>query len=59
VKLGLVTLARVAVLIAIASLIWVPIGVEIGLPQLLAEKIQPLGQFLAAFPPICCSRCSW
>jgi NitT/TauT family transport system permease protein len=50
VKLGFFTLARVAVLIAIASLIWVPIGVEIGLRPLLAEKIQPLAQFLAAFP---------
>jgi NitT/TauT family transport system permease protein len=38
------------VLIAIASLIWVPIGVQIGLRPLLAEKIQPLAQFLAAFP---------
>jgi NitT/TauT family transport system permease protein len=50
VKLGLFTLTRVAVLIAIASLIWVPIGVEIGLRPRLAEKIQPLAQFLAAFP---------
>ena len=49
-KLGLFTLARVAVLIAIASLIWVPIGVEVGLRPRLAEKIQPLAQFLAAFP---------
>jgi NitT/TauT family transport system permease protein len=49
-KLGLFTLTRVVVLIAVASLIWVPIGVEVGLRPHLAEKIQPLAQFLAAFP---------
>jgi NitT/TauT family transport system permease protein len=48
--LGLITLLRVAVLIVIASVIWVPIGVLIGLRPALAEKIQPLAQFLAAFP---------
>jgi NitT/TauT family transport system permease protein len=48
--LGLITLLRVAVLIAIASVIWVPLGVLIGLRPTLAEKIQPLAQFLAAFP---------
>jgi len=47
---GLITLARVIVLIALASLIWVPIGVWIGLRPKLAERIQPLAQFLAAFP---------
>ncbi|CAG9250049.1 sulfonate ABC transporter permease [Burkholderia cepacia] len=48
--LGLITLLRVVVLIAIASVIWVPIGVWIGLRPRLAEKLQPLAQFLAAFP---------
>ncbi|WP_322014436.1 ABC transporter permease subunit [Paraburkholderia sp. J12] len=48
--LGLITLIRVILLIAIASVIWVPIGVLIGLRPALAEKIQPLAQFLAAFP---------
>ncbi len=48
--LGLITLLRVAALILIASLIWVPLGVMIGLRPKLAEKIQPLAQFLAAFP---------
>ncbi|WP_028226973.1 ABC transporter permease [Paraburkholderia ferrariae] len=48
--LGLITLLRVMLLIAIASVIWVPIGVLIGLRPALAEKIQPLAQFLAAFP---------
>ena len=48
--LGLITLARVLVLIAIASLIWVPIGVWIGLRPAWAERVQPIAQFLAAFP---------
>jgi NitT/TauT family transport system permease protein len=48
--LGLITLFRVIVLIAIASVIWVPVGVLIGLRPALASKIQPVAQFLAAFP---------
>ncbi|WP_028218172.1 ABC transporter permease [Paraburkholderia oxyphila] len=48
--LGLITLLRVVLLIAISSVIWVPLGVLIGLRPALAEKIQPLAQFLAAFP---------
>jgi NitT/TauT family transport system permease protein len=47
---GFITLARVVVLIALATLIWVPVGVGIGLRPKLAERIQPLAQFLAAFP---------
>ncbi|MDR6407392.1 ABC transporter permease [Paraburkholderia sp. 22099] len=48
--LGLITLLRVVLLIALASVVWVPVGVLIGLRPALAEKIQPLAQFLAAFP---------
>jgi len=47
---GFMTLARVVVLIALASLIWVPVGVWIGLRPKLAQRVQPLAQFLAAFP---------
>jgi len=47
---GLFTLTRVAVLIALASLIWVPIGVWIGLRPRVANIAQPIAQFLAAFP---------
>ncbi|MFF0949666.1 ABC transporter permease [Rhizobium leguminosarum] len=47
---GLVTLVRVVVLIAVASLIWVPLGVWIGLRPAVAERVQPVAQFLAAFP---------
>ena len=48
--LGLITAARVLILIGLASLIWVPIGVAIGLRPRLADRIQPVVQFLAAFP---------
>jgi NitT/TauT family transport system permease protein len=47
---GLATMARVFILIAIASAIWVPIGVWIGLRPNLARVAQPVAQFLAAFP---------
>ncbi|MGU3494091.1 ABC transporter permease [Xanthobacteraceae bacterium A53D] len=48
--LGFLTLIRVAVLIALASLIWVPVGVWIGLRPKVANAVQPVAQFLAAFP---------
>jgi len=47
---GLATLTRVVVLIAIASVIWVPIGIMVGIRPRLAQFIQPVAQFLAAFP---------
>ena len=50
VVLGFITLLRVAVLIAIASLIWVPIGVWVGMRPQVASIVQPIAQFLAAFP---------
>ena len=49
-ELGAITLLRVVVLIALATLVWVPLGVMIGLRPRLAERLQPLAQFLAAFP---------
>ncbi len=48
--LGFITLARVMVLIALASLVWVPLGVWIGLRPAWAEKVQAIAQILAAFP---------
>ena len=48
--LGAITAVRVLVLIVIASLIWVPIGVWIGLHPHIADRAQPIVQFLAAFP---------
>lgn len=48
--LGLATAARVIILIILASLVWVPIGVWIGLRPGLAQKVQPIILFLSAFP---------
>jgi NitT/TauT family transport system permease protein len=48
--LGCFTLIRVTVLMIIASLIWVPIGVWLGLRPVWARRAQPVAQFLAAFP---------
>lgn len=48
--LGLITMLRVAVLTAISTLIWTPIGVAIGFNPKLARVIQPVAQFLSAFP---------
>src|SRR5450830_484411 len=47
---GLLTFLRVIVLIILASLIWVPIGVVVGLRPRWAQVVQPFAQFLAAFP---------
>ena len=44
------TLLRVVVLMALATIVWVPVSVWIGLRPRVAERIQPLAQFLAAFP---------
>jgi NitT/TauT family transport system permease protein len=48
--LGAITMIRVIVLIALASVIWTPIGVYVGLRPHLARIVQPVAQFLAAFP---------
>jgi NitT/TauT family transport system permease protein len=48
--LACLTMLRVIILIALASLVWVPIGVWIGLNPVWAERLQPVAQFLAAFP---------
>ena len=50
VGLALLTLARVVVLIGLTSLVWVPVGVWIGLRPRWAARLQALTQFLAAFP---------
>ncbi len=50
VGLGGLTLLRVAILIALASVFWVPIGVYIGMRPRVARAAQPIAQFLAAFP---------
>jgi NitT/TauT family transport system permease protein len=47
---GLATFSRIVVLIALASVIWVPIGVWVGTRRQVANLVQPVAQFLAAFP---------
>jgi NitT/TauT family transport system permease protein len=48
--LGCYTMLRVIVLIFLAALIWIPVGVWIGMNPLLASRAQATIQFLAAFP---------
>jgi NitT/TauT family transport system permease protein len=48
--LGALTLLRVVVLVVLASLIWVPIGVWIGLNPKVSRFAQPVVQVLASFP---------
>lgn len=48
--LGVYTMVRVLVLVVLASLVWVPVGVMVGLRPRLTAWVQPLAQFLAAFP---------
>jgi NitT/TauT family transport system permease protein len=50
VKFGFITMIRVFVLIAIATLVWVPAGIWLGLRPPAARIAQPIAQFLAAFP---------
>ncbi len=48
--LGLITLTRVMLLIGLASLVWVPVAVWIGLRPRYSQRVQAVAQFLAAFP---------
>ncbi len=48
--LGLLTLVRVLVLIALAALVWVPVGIWIGMNPRWSGRLQAVAQFLAAFP---------
>jgi NitT/TauT family transport system permease protein len=48
--LATLTMLRVFILIALASLIWVPIGVWVGMRPRAAQIVQPIAQFMAAFP---------
>nr|WP_203414885.1 ABC transporter permease subunit [Entomobacter blattae] len=50
IKLGFYTLLRVIAMIALASLIWVPAGVYIGLNPAWAQKAQVIAQIFSAFP---------
>lgn len=48
--LGAATGTRIIILVLLSSLIWIPIGVWIGLRPRIAQRIQPIIQFAAAFP---------
>jgi NitT/TauT family transport system permease protein len=48
--MGLATFARVVLLVIFGTIIWVPIGVAIGFTPRLAQRLQPIVQFLASFP---------
>ncbi len=48
--LGLITGVRVLVLIVLAALLWVPLGVWVGLNPRWAGRLQALAQVMAAFP---------
>ena len=51
-ELGLVTFVRVLILVVACSLVWVPIGVVIGMNPVLARRAQPVVQVLASFPAL-------
>lgn len=48
--LGFITGVRVMVLIFLSSVVWVPVGVWVGLRPRWTQVMQPVIQFLAAFP---------
>ncbi|WP_329056250.1 ABC transporter permease subunit [Amycolatopsis sp. NBC_01488] len=48
--LGLVTFGRVLILVAVATIVWVPVGVWIGLDPRVSRLAQPVVQVLASFP---------
>jgi NitT/TauT family transport system permease protein len=48
--LGVLTLLRVAAMTAIATLLWTPIGVWIGMRPRVARIAQPIAQIAASFP---------
>ena len=48
--LGFLTFLRVAVVVAVSSVIWVPVGVWIGFNPRVAQYLQPVAQVFACFP---------
>jgi NitT/TauT family transport system permease protein len=52
VGLGAITFLRVLVLLVVSTLVWVPIGVRIGMDPRLARYAQPVVQVLASFPAV-------
>jgi NitT/TauT family transport system permease protein len=52
VAMGATTFGRVVVLLIVSTLIWVPIGVKIGMNPKFSRYAQPVVQVLASFPAI-------
>lgn len=50
IHLSALTTLRIIVVITISAIIWVPLGVWIGMNPKATQIVQPLAQFLAAFP---------
>ena len=48
--LGLITAFRVFVMLILSSIVWVPVGIWIGLRPRVSQFAQPLAQIFAAFP---------
>lgn len=50
IKLGSYTGLRVMILLLLSSLVWVPVGIYIGMRPKLVKHLQPVTQFLTAIP---------
>ena len=48
--LGVLTTLRIVAVLAVSILVWVPVGVWIGVRPKVSKRVQPIAQFLAAFP---------
>lgn len=48
--LGFLTMLRVAVVLILSTLLWVPVGIKIGLNPRLSRIAQPMVQIFASFP---------
>lgn len=48
--LGLATLARVVIIVVVGTMIWVPVGVWVGMNPRVTRYAQPVVQVMASFP---------
>lgn len=48
--LGFLTMLRVAIVLILSTLLWVPVGIKIGLNPRLSRIAQPMVQIFASFP---------
>ena len=49
-RLGFLSFLRVAVVVTVSSVVWIPVGVWIGFNPRVAQFMQPVVQVLASFP---------